>query len=79
MQQAKRLALLADMIDAEEARSLGLVTWVRDAGEIGEFVTALAGRLAAGPPVALAQTRPCSPRATGAAWPRRSPPRPAPR
>ncbi len=29
LQQAKRLVLLADMIDAAEARSLGLVTWVK--------------------------------------------------
>ena len=57
MQQAKRLALLADMIGAEEARSLGLVTWVRDAAEIGAFVADLADRLAAGPPVALAETK----------------------
>ena len=28
LQQAKRLVLLADMIDAEEAHALGLVTWV---------------------------------------------------
>ena len=29
LQQAKRLVLLADMIDAAEAHALGLVTWVR--------------------------------------------------
>lgn len=57
LQQAKRLVLLADMIDAEEARSLGLVTWVRAAQEIDTFVADLAGRLAAGPPVALAQSK----------------------
>jgi enoyl-CoA hydratase/carnithine racemase len=57
LQQAKRLVLLADMIDAEEARSLGLVTWVKGADEIDAFVTELAGRLAAGPPVALAQSK----------------------
>jgi 2-(1,2-epoxy-1,2-dihydrophenyl)acetyl-CoA isomerase len=57
LQQAKRLVLLADTIDAEEARSLGLVTWVKDADEIDGFVTELAGRLAAGPPVALAQSK----------------------
>ncbi|WP_084792371.1 enoyl-CoA hydratase-related protein [Mycobacterium sp. E136] len=57
LQQAKRLVLLADMIDAEEARSLGLVTWVRPADEIDGFVTDLAARLAAGPPVALAQSK----------------------
>jgi enoyl-CoA hydratase/carnithine racemase len=57
LQQAKRLALLAEMIGAEEARSLGLVTWVVEAGELDGFVTDLANRLAAGPPVALAQSK----------------------
>ncbi|MFG2085720.1 MULTISPECIES: enoyl-CoA hydratase/isomerase family protein [unclassified Spirillospora] len=57
LQQAKRLALLAEMIDAEEAHRLGLVTWVVDPAEIDAFVTDLAGRLAAGPPVALAQSK----------------------
>jgi 2-(1,2-epoxy-1,2-dihydrophenyl)acetyl-CoA isomerase len=57
LQQAKRLVLLADMIDAEEARSMGLVTWVKAADEIDGFVADLAGRLAAGPPVALAQSK----------------------
>ena len=57
LQQAKRLVLLADMIDAEEARSLGLVTWVKTADEIDGFVDELAARLAAGPPVALAQSK----------------------
>ena len=57
LQQAKRLVLLADMIDAEEARSLGLVTWIKAAAEIDAFVADLAGRLAAGPPVALAQSK----------------------
>lgn len=57
MQQAKRLALLAEMIDAEEAKSLGLVTWVVADGEIDSFVTDLTDRLAAGPPVALAQSK----------------------
>ncbi|MGW0160752.1 enoyl-CoA hydratase/isomerase family protein [Mycobacterium sp. NPDC003323] len=57
LQQAKRLVLLADMIDAAEAHELGLVTWVREAGEIDEFVDALARRLADGPPFALAQSK----------------------
>jgi len=57
LQQAKRLVLLADMIDAEEARSLGLVTWIKSSAEIDTFVEDLAGRLAAGPPVALAQSK----------------------
>ncbi|MEU1545513.1 enoyl-CoA hydratase-related protein [Nocardia sp. NPDC005745] len=57
LQQAKRLALLAETIDAEQARDLGLVTWVVAQEEIDGFVTELAARLAAGPPVALAQTK----------------------
>ncbi len=57
LQQAKRLALLAETIDAEEALALNLVTWVVSGAEIDAFVTDLAGRLAAGPPIALAQTK----------------------
>jgi len=57
LQQAKRLVLLADMIDADEARTLGLVTWVRAVDEIDAFVTELAARLVAGPPFALAQSK----------------------
>ncbi|MEJ8280033.1 enoyl-CoA hydratase/isomerase family protein [Pseudonocardia spirodelae] len=57
MQQAKRLALLAETIGADEARELGLVTWVVDPDELTGFVEDLTGRLAAGPPVALARTR----------------------
>jgi 2-(1,2-epoxy-1,2-dihydrophenyl)acetyl-CoA isomerase len=57
LQQAKRLVLLADTIDADEARTLGLITWVKVADEIDAFVTELAARLATGPPVALAQSK----------------------
>jgi enoyl-CoA hydratase/carnithine racemase len=57
LQQAKRLVLLADTIDADEALSLGLVTWVEPTDQIDEFVADLARRLAAGPPVALAQSK----------------------
>jgi enoyl-CoA hydratase/carnithine racemase len=57
LQQAKRLALLAETIDAEEARALNLVTWVVDAGKIDAFVDDLAARLVAGAPVALAQNK----------------------
>ncbi|MFJ8493073.1 enoyl-CoA hydratase/isomerase family protein [Streptomyces sp. NPDC094038] len=57
LQQARRLALLAETIDASEARSLNLVTWVVPADEIDAYVADLADRLAAGPPVALAQTK----------------------
>ena len=57
LQQAKRLALLAEMIDAEEARSLNLVTWVVPAPELDAFVADLGTRLTAGPPIALAQNK----------------------
>lgn len=57
MQQAKRLAMLAETIDAAQAHELGLVTWVVPAAEIDGFTEELAARLAAGPPVALAQTK----------------------
>lgn len=57
LQQAKRLALLAEIIDAEQARDLNLVTWLVEADEIDGFVADLAARLAAGPPVALAATK----------------------
>jgi len=39
LQQAKRLALLAETIDAAEAHALNLVTWVVSAAEIDAFVT----------------------------------------
>ena len=57
LQQAKRLALLAEVIDAQEAERLGMVTWVRPASELDDFVSTLAARIAALPPVALAQTK----------------------
>lgn len=57
MQQAKRLALLAEMIDGEEAHRLGLVTYLVGPDELDATVASLASRLAAGAPVALAQTK----------------------
>jgi enoyl-CoA hydratase/carnithine racemase len=57
LQQAKRLALLAEMIDAAEAHRLGLVTWVVAAEEIDGFVTDLGKRLAAAAPVAIRQSK----------------------
>ncbi len=57
LQQAKRLALLAETIGADEAYTLGLVTWVRPEDAIDTFVDDLAVRLASGPPLALAQTK----------------------
>lgn len=57
LQQAKRLALLAETIDAEQARAMNLVTWVVAADEIDAFVAELGERLVAGPAIALAQTK----------------------
>lgn len=57
IQQAKRLVLLAEFVDAVEAHELGLVTWIKQADEISGFAAELAGRLAAGPPVAAAQSK----------------------
>ena len=57
MQQAKRLALLAEMIDATEAERLGLVTWVTRREEIDAFVADLTTRLASVAPVAAAQSK----------------------
>lgn len=57
MQQAKRLALLAEMIDATEAERLGLVTWVKPPEEIDAFVADLTTRLASVAPVAAAQSK----------------------
>ncbi|MFE6862123.1 enoyl-CoA hydratase/isomerase family protein [Nocardia sp. NPDC057668] len=57
LQQAKRLALLAEMIGTDEAMALGLVTWVKSDDEIDAFVGDLARGLAQGPSTALAQTK----------------------
>ncbi|MER7083843.1 enoyl-CoA hydratase/isomerase family protein [Saccharopolyspora kobensis] len=57
LQQAKRLALLGEIIGAAEARELGAVTWVKEDDEIDGFVADLARRLAQGPPIALAQNK----------------------
>lgn len=57
LQQAKRLALLPELIGAQEAADLGLVSWVQEPEELAPFVASIADKLAAGPPVALAQTK----------------------
>jgi enoyl-CoA hydratase/carnithine racemase len=57
LQQAKRLALLGEIVDADEALRIGLATWVVAPEEMDAFVTDLATRLAAGPPIALAQSK----------------------
>lgn len=57
MQKAKEMALLADIYDAPEAERLGLVTRVVAAADLDKTVDEIAGRLAAGPPLALSMTK----------------------
>jgi 2-(1,2-epoxy-1,2-dihydrophenyl)acetyl-CoA isomerase len=57
LHRAKELALFADIISAKEAEAMGLVNRVIPAGELDAFVDSWAARLAAGPPIALAQTK----------------------
>ena len=57
LHRAKELALFADIIDAAEADRIGLVNRVVPDGELDAFVDEWARRLAAGPPIALAQTK----------------------
>ncbi|MGI9052280.1 MAG: enoyl-CoA hydratase/isomerase family protein [Ilumatobacteraceae bacterium] len=57
LHRAKELALFADIIDAAEADRIGLVNRVVPDAELDAFVDDWVGRLAAGPPIALAQTK----------------------
>ncbi|MGE3286072.1 MAG: enoyl-CoA hydratase/isomerase family protein [Pseudonocardia sp.] len=57
LHRAKELCLLGDVIDAKQAAELGLVNRVVPVEQLDATVDALAARLAAGPPVALAQTK----------------------
>lgn len=57
MHRAKELALLAEIIDAEQAAAMGLVNRVLPAEELDAFVDDWAKRLAGGPPIALAMTK----------------------
>lgn len=57
MHRAKELALLAPIIDVAEADRLGLVNKVVPVEELDAAVGAWAAQLAAGPPIALAQTK----------------------
>lgn len=57
MAQAKRLALLADIIDADEAHRLGLVTWTAPDAEIDALTDDVVARLVDLPPIAVAQTK----------------------
>jgi 2-(1,2-epoxy-1,2-dihydrophenyl)acetyl-CoA isomerase len=57
LQKAKELALLADIVSADRAERLGLVTRVVARAELDTAVADVAGRLAAGPPLALRATK----------------------
>jgi 2-(1,2-epoxy-1,2-dihydrophenyl)acetyl-CoA isomerase len=57
LHRAKELAFFADIISAKEAEAMGLVNRVVPAGELDAFVDDWSKRLAAGPPIALAQTK----------------------
>jgi enoyl-CoA hydratase/carnithine racemase len=57
LHKAKELALLAEVIDAKEAESIGLVNRIVPSGDLDAFVDDWAARLAAGPPIALAMSK----------------------
>ena len=57
MHRAKELALLAEIIGAKDALEMGLVNRVLPDGEVDAFVDDWARKLAAGPPIALAQSK----------------------
>ena len=54
LHRAKELALLGETIDAVRAYEMGIANRVVPAGELEGAVTALAAKLAAGPPIAMA-------------------------
>ena len=57
LHRAKELAFFADIIGAAEAEHIGLVNRVIIDAELDEFVDNWAKRLAAGPPIALTQSK----------------------
>jgi 2-(1,2-epoxy-1,2-dihydrophenyl)acetyl-CoA isomerase len=57
MHRAKELALLAEIIGAKDALEMGLINRVLPDNEVDAFVDNWARKLAAGPPIALAQTK----------------------
>jgi enoyl-CoA hydratase/carnithine racemase len=57
MHRAKELALLAEIIDAEQAAEMGLVNRVLPDDDLDAFVDDWASRLAGGPPIALAMSK----------------------
>ncbi len=57
LHKAKELALFADIISAQDALDLGLVNRVVPLDQLDKVVDEWAARLAAGPPIALRQTK----------------------
>ena len=57
LHKAKELALFAEVISAQDALALGVVNRVVPDAELDAFVDEWAGRLAAGPPIALSMTK----------------------
>lgn len=57
MHRAKELALLAEIVSAEEAERIGLVNRAVPEEELDALVDGWAARLAAGPPIALAMSK----------------------
>lgn len=57
LHRAKELSLLAPILDADEAERIGLVNRVVPVSELDTAVARWADQLAAGPPIALAQTK----------------------
>ncbi|MCU4183762.1 enoyl-CoA hydratase/isomerase family protein [Acidiferrimicrobium sp. IK] len=57
MHKAKEMVLLADMFSADDAAAMGLVNKVVPHDELDEAVADWAGRLAAGPPLALSLSK----------------------
>src|SRR5262249_53726533 len=57
LHRAKELARLAEIISADEAERIGLVNRVVPDAELDALVDDWAGRLAAGPPLALAMSK----------------------
>ena len=57
LHKAKELALLAEIIDADKAERIGLVNRVVPVDDLDAAVDEWVQKLAAGPPIALAQTK----------------------